>query len=174
MAPARSSPAVGTTDLSLQVAVICAESAIAVYALTVTRPMPCAQAASMLAPSATHQQPARAATTTFTLVVLLQGAKAVARLRLVIASEDDPKAKSQPIDLSTVPTTPYKRDDPTAAGTKLWTRITLPATFKPGKYSFPTALRACNREDFAMLPVCSASHTDLPPLAAFGAACLAE
>ena len=143
--PARMSPAVGTADPSLLIAVLCTEPAIAIYGLTMTRQMPCAQAASTLAPSASNQQQAHAATTTFTLVVLLQGVPPpphydIVRLSLVIVSEDDHKAKSETIDLSTVNTTPYKRDDPTAAGTKLWSKITLPATFKPGKCSFPKAL----------------------------------
>ena len=173
------SPAVGTADPSLQIAVICTEPAIAIYALTMTRRMPCAQAASTLAPSAPNQQQAHAATTSFTLVVLLQGVPPpphynLVCLSMVIVSEDDHDTTRGPFDLSKATTTPYKRDDPTAAGTQLWTKITLPATFKPGKCFFPNALRPCIRKDLAMLPVCSvfASHTDLPPLTALGSCVL--
>lgn len=68
----------------------------------------------------------------YTVFVLLQGAREVVRLKLTIVSEDDLEKKSEELDLSQAETQPYKREDPTRAGTSVRLSTSLPASFKPG------------------------------------------
>ena len=90
------------------------------------------QAATLEAPSTMPSDPEPIQQTTYTLALFLQGTCETARLNLTFYDEEDASKKSGPINLSGGTAKPYKRDDPTAAGTEVWMRLSLPQDLKPG------------------------------------------